>query len=701
MVDATKQNVEKSLFVFVKDTNTGEVRRVAVPSDFQVGVTGKPGETQLTGRLALNNVQYTLSAPYVIGSTAVVHAQFHDTIISLRKQTGITGLGNVGAKVYLPPSPREGQVVFVKDVDGYVDDRYIDIYDPSGALIDNSDDYARITMNQGSIGFYWSGGYWRTLTSLVDTSGFAPNWPTYVTATDQSTPLPGSRRLAAGSGVGIVDNGAGSTIVISATGTGGGGADPGANYVILGLTSSLPNERALTAGTGISIVDGGAGSSVTISVAGGVTGADPGANYVILGLTSSLPNERALTAGAGISIVDGGAGSSVTISSIVRESADVSASYITVGNTGSLPNERALTAGTGISILDNGANSTIVISATGGGGGADVSASYVTIGNTGSLPNERALTAGAGISIVDNGADSTVVISATGGTSAADVSASYVIIGNTGSLPNERALTAGAGIDITDNGAGSTIVISATGGGSGADVSASYVTIGNTGSLPNERALTAGAGISIVDNGADSTVVISATGGTSAADVSASYITVGNTGSLPNERALTAGTGISILDNGAGSTIVISATGTPSSGSSLPLISNITILAGMQEAKQTLFQDVAAFEFNPTGPETMAPSGSTSWTAYFQPIIEIFPTGTIAETRLFNITSNEVVPNSLLTGSSLTPTRLRTQNLTGSLATGSNVYTMQMRILVAATDHKAFCKGAKLFVTWN
>ncbi len=47
---------------------------------------------------------------------------------------------------------------------------------------------------------------------------------------------------------------------------GGGGAPDDAQYVVLALDATLTNERVLTAGTGIAIVDGGAGSTVTLNV---------------------------------------------------------------------------------------------------------------------------------------------------------------------------------------------------------------------------------------------------------------------------------------------------------------------------------------------------------------------------------------------------------------------------------------------------
>jgi hypothetical protein len=48
-------------------------------------------------------------------------------------------------------------------------------------------------------------------------------------------------------------------------GGGGGGAPTTASYVVLALNGTLTAERVLTAGSGIGIVDGGAGGNVTIS----------------------------------------------------------------------------------------------------------------------------------------------------------------------------------------------------------------------------------------------------------------------------------------------------------------------------------------------------------------------------------------------------------------------------------------------------
>jgi len=83
-------------------------------------------------------------------------------------------------------------------------------------------------------------------------------------------------------------------------------------YVTIGNTATLSAERALTAGSGIGITDGGAGSTVTIDAAGLVA-----VPYVTIGNTATTSAERALTAGAGITVTDGGVNSTVTIASKV------------------------------------------------------------------------------------------------------------------------------------------------------------------------------------------------------------------------------------------------------------------------------------------------------------------------------------------------------------------------------------------------
>jgi hypothetical protein len=290
---------------------------------------------------------------------------------------------------------------------------------------------------------------------------------------------PGLSYLVAGTNVTIVSQSNGQ-LVVSSTATGGtGGADVSGSYVTIGNTGSLPNERALTAGTGLTLVDAGAGSSVTLGINNNVVATLSGSVFTGVisasaGISGSLqrvgPNLSYLVAGTNVTIVSQSNGQ-IIVGAIAGGTggADVSASYVTIGNTGSLPNERSLTAGTGVLITDGGANANVTLGIDNNvvatlSGSVFTGVVSASAGLSGSLqqvgPGLSYLIAGANM-IVTSQSNGQIIISstATGGGGGADVSGSYVTIGNTGSLPNERALTAGTGLLLTDGGAGSSVTL--------------------------------------------------------------------------------------------------------------------------------------------------------------------------------------------------------------------------------------------------
>ena len=67
-------------------------------------------------------------------------------------------------------------------------------------------------------------------------------------------------------GAGVTASSAGAGAVDVTIPGGGGGAPVDAEYVVLSLDGTLTDERVLTAGTGLALVDAGAGSTVTLSV---------------------------------------------------------------------------------------------------------------------------------------------------------------------------------------------------------------------------------------------------------------------------------------------------------------------------------------------------------------------------------------------------------------------------------------------------
>lgn len=86
----------------------------------------------------------------------------------------------------------------------------------------------------------------------------------------------GSSYLVAGGNVTITSASNGQVTIAS---TGGGGADPGASYLVMAATASLSNERALTAGTGLRLTDGGAGAAATLAINNSVVATVSGTTF--------------------------------------------------------------------------------------------------------------------------------------------------------------------------------------------------------------------------------------------------------------------------------------------------------------------------------------------------------------------------------------------------------------------------------------
>jgi hypothetical protein len=150
----------------------------------------------------------------------------------------------------------------------------------------------------------------------------------------------------AGTGTVTIISQSNGQIIIS--GTGDGGADVGASYVVMGVTGSLPNERALTQGTGVIITDGGAGAGVTVGI-------DDSVVATLTGSVFSGPVSAALTGSLFGDVIGNVTGSvSGTLTGSLTELTP-GVSYL-VG------------AGT-VSILSQ-SNGQIIISGTGDGGGS-------------------------------------------------------------------------------------------------------------------------------------------------------------------------------------------------------------------------------------------------------------------------------------------------------------------------------------------
>lgn len=593
MADNTKQQVDQSFFVFVKDANTGKIKRIAIPADVQIGLQGNPAELQLLGRLSLAATNYDADGV----NQGLLYVNSNDTIVSV---SVVVTPESGRVTVYLPPNPRNGQLHFIKDMSGTADSIPIDIRPSAGVLIDQYS-FRSLTDKYGSIALYWFGDRWRILVAGLglSSSGAASADATYLTLSGD-TSLTNERRLnLSGTNLTLTDQGPNASAVIDLSQILGGGAGTftyatitadaygritaianglsppsvSASYITVNNEPALAGERKLTAGTGISIVDGGANGNITInSTATG--GGDNAAAYIVISNTSSLSNERSLVVGSGLRLVDAGSNSTVTLSTPWTESSTIvsTTSSVTLGP--GITNFTTTGPFLGPVLLVTSSNQVGVFvdgPAAGAGSGLQLRTTsrtaweLLSTGDTASQGGANKFNIRNVTLVIDCFtilSSGFIGIRNTNPQAALDVNGDINIGGNTRSLffdgTSGSIRIAKVSNDLkffdTYNAAG--ITLSELRGK--ADVSASYITIGNTGSLPNERALVAGAGISLTDGGAGGTLTITNIGAPgSGADVSASFVTIGNTGSLPNERALAVGTGLSLTDGGAGASVTL------------------------------------------------------------------------------------------------------------------------------------------------
>lgn len=272
------------------------------------------------------------------------------------------------------------------------------------------------------------------------------------------------------------------------SGGSGGGAPTDAAYVTLSTDATLTDERVLTAGTGISIVDGGAGSTVTVSATGapptGAAGGDLTGTYpnptIDAGVVTNAKLADVATATLkGRATASTGSPEDLTIgASLVFSGTELRRAAITGNVTIAENSNLAFIASQAVTNanLANMATQTIkgrVLGTT--GAPQDLTATEATsILNTftttlkGLVP---APTTVAGKFLDDAGAWSTPA-------SGAPTNAQYVTLATDATLTDERVLTGGTGISIVDGGAGAAVTISATGapptGSAGGDLAGTY-----------------------------------------------------------------------------------------------------------------------------------------------------------------------------------------------------------------------------------
>lgn len=283
--NGTRTDATQSFFVYVNDTKTGAVKRMAVPADVQIGLAGRPAELQLFGRFSIAGTNYDVNAV----NKGIINVLNDDTIVAINMVvTPVSGR----IKVYLPPSPRDGQLHFVKDMTGTSSTVPVDVVPSPGATIDNQA-FRTLSDPYGSLALVWLNGQWRLLVAGLGSSGGggAPTNASYVTINPEAS-LTAERHLTGSANIRMTDQGPEASVFfdlsqilgvgagtftnatvtadaygrVTAISNGAAGPPLGASYITVSSEPGLTNERVLTGSLGVKLVDGGTNTGITASI---------------------------------------------------------------------------------------------------------------------------------------------------------------------------------------------------------------------------------------------------------------------------------------------------------------------------------------------------------------------------------------------------------------------------------------------------
>lgn len=154
----TKSNIDETTFLIIKDKVTNDTEAVVSPSNFQVGLTKSPSDTTLRGRFSINVATYIANEK----NNWTVRLDESTTLASIEVPEDDVDKAFTNDKfvtVYLPPRPRTGQLVTVKDFSGVAGKVRIRVYDAAFNLIDG-ESYRTIFYYYDSLQFFWEGTRW-------------------------------------------------------------------------------------------------------------------------------------------------------------------------------------------------------------------------------------------------------------------------------------------------------------------------------------------------------------------------------------------------------------------------------------------------------------------------------------------------------------------------------------------------------------
>jgi hypothetical protein len=145
----TKESTNSSYMVLLKD-NKGNLEKIAFPHPVQVGLSNIPKELILTGRVSVSIGDYKCR---LNGSITIDENHTIANISPLSPGPGFL-------YVKLPITPREGQLLIVKDLSGVADTNNIIVSSWDASTKIDSTQNKVISKKYGYLGFFWSGNSW-------------------------------------------------------------------------------------------------------------------------------------------------------------------------------------------------------------------------------------------------------------------------------------------------------------------------------------------------------------------------------------------------------------------------------------------------------------------------------------------------------------------------------------------------------------
>jgi hypothetical protein len=146
-----KSDVDKNLFLIIRNSLNDAVNLVASPASFQVGLSNSPSDLTLMGRFSLSSKVYYATSEN--GYTINLSNDVSIALISIPIRNS--------AKVLLPSGPREGQIIFIKDREGICSSAPM-VISASESLIDGASSIA-ITSDYGKKCLCWNTDRWSVI----------------------------------------------------------------------------------------------------------------------------------------------------------------------------------------------------------------------------------------------------------------------------------------------------------------------------------------------------------------------------------------------------------------------------------------------------------------------------------------------------------------------------------------------------------